>query len=260
MIFVYWQPGCYGSYVMHRVYAYSSLGYNSNSIFKLESTGSSHEFRDSSERARYFEHGHSIELGFEKYLIINPSKNHYLDYFNNQLVKQEKGDVVHSFKSSFPSAWYENFLPNWKTPEIWALREWASFWLTDNFANSYKLNKKALLETADLFNTNHNIFVDVINHLGLTTLASDAIMKADQLNWIKMQKFHNSQNRCDQYVLNVINDEYADSPCQTILDEAYVQLLLRKNGYEIQCDGLDVFPKNSFALKEIMYETSHTNC
>ena len=49
------------------------------------------------------------------------------------------------------------------------------------------------------------------------------------------------------------------SPCQTMLDEAYVQHCLREQGYEIRCDGLDTFPTNSSDLRELIYENSNTD-
>ena len=59
--------------------------------------------------------------------------------------------------------------------------------------------------------------------------------------------------------LQTITNNNTDSPCQTLIDEAYVQHSLREQGYEIQCDGLDTFPTNSRDLREIIYENSNTN-
>jgi len=47
-IHVTWVPGGYGSYMMQSIYAYSNLGATSNII--IDSTGSSHTFRDGAEK------------------------------------------------------------------------------------------------------------------------------------------------------------------------------------------------------------------
>ena len=90
-------------------------------------------------------------------------------------------------------------------------------------------------------------------------VADTATMKNNQSKWIVQQRYHNSQYRCDKWIKDVIANNETDSPCQTILDEAYVQHCLRKQGYEIRCDGLDNFPKSSSELKELIYENGNTN-
>jgi hypothetical protein len=84
-------------------------------------------------------------------------------------------------------------------------------------------------------------------------------MKVNQQQWIAQQRYHNSQHRCNAWVEDILNDRNTPTPCQTILDEAYVQHCLREQGYEIRCDGLNNFPKTSSELKELIYENSNTD-
>ena len=111
--------------------------------------------------------------------------------------------------------------------------------------------------TNDLYT--ENVFPRLINRLGLTIVSDDATMKHNQRSWIAQQRYHNSQHRCNAWVQDVITNNNTASPCQTLIDEAYVQHSLREQGYEIQCDGLDTFPTNSRDLREIIYENSNTN-
>ena len=107
----------------------------------------------------------------------------------------------------------------------------------------------------DLFTK--NVFPDLINHLGLTLVADTATMENNQRIWIAQQRYHNAQHRCTAWVLDILEDRNTETPCQTIIDEAYVQHCLREQGYEIRCNGLDVFPATSKDLREIIYENSN---
>lgn len=255
MIHVTWAPGCYGNYVMQSIYAYSNL--SNGAEIKIESTGSSHGF----DATPYFLFDHKLEETAN--VIIAPSPGHYLDYLNNQLLKQCKGNIMESLQKNFP-----NFIENlckWNTvtnsefviiTKPWAIREYISFWLVDNITESYP-NIDGHITALDLFNK--NVFPDLINRLGLTLIANTATMKNNQSNWIAQQRYHNSQYRCNAWVLDVLEDRNAESPCQTIIDEAYVQHCLREQGYEIRCNGLDIFPTNSKDLRELIYENSNTS-
>ena len=70
-IHVTWPPGCYGSYVMQSIYAYSNLGATSKIV--IDPTGSSHSFRDSDEQYKYFTNDHALSNDSD--IIINTSFN-----------------------------------------------------------------------------------------------------------------------------------------------------------------------------------------
>ena len=254
MIKIAWPLGCYGSYVMQSIYAYSNLG---NGKVIIDPTGSSHSFRDSSNVKQFFEYGHEWSKDVD--VFINPVSEHYLDYLNNQLVKQENNDVISSFQKSFGVEYNTQFLAKWKDASNWALREWASFWIIDQLLATYVPEPTVKLTTSDLFDTKKNIFTKIINRIGLTVTTDSATMKVNQQQWIEKQIYHNSQHRCTAWVEDILNNKNTPTPCQTILDEAYVQYCLRARGYEIRCDGLNDFPKTSSKLKELIYENSNTN-
>ena len=103
------------------------------------------------------------------------------------------------------------------------------------------------------------VFPSLINRLGLTVMADSVTMKHNQSNWIAQQRYHNSQHKCDKWVQDILEDKDSVSPCQTVLDEAYIQHCLREQGYEIRCDGLNVFPTTSRDLRELIYANCNTN-
>ncbi len=254
MIHVTWQPGTYGSYIMQSIYAYSNLGDSSQLI--IDSNASSHDFRDSDQRRRYFIHDHECSNRADLCIVGDPT--HGLDYFNNQFVKQEKSNILKIIQKSFPTEFEQKF-QRWPDVTTWATREWISFWIVNNIKAAYSILPHAHIIANDLFNNDLNIFPKIINRLGLTVTVDDATMKYNQSNWIAKQRYHNSQHRCNRWVQDIVNGINSVSPCQTILDEAYVQHCLREQGYEIRCDGLDIFPTNSSDLRELIYENRNTN-
>ena len=255
MIHVTWKPGTYGSYVMQSIYVYSNL--SNGAELKIESTGSSHGFRDGQEWKKYFIQDHECSETAD--VCIQGNSEHGLDYLNNQLVKQEQNNILRSI-NHFPIEFRDNLKTSWPdTTTTWAMREWISFWIVDNIKAAYPHMPHARITANDLFNTNKNVFVDLINRLGLTVTADNATMKANQQQWIEKQIYHNSQHQCNTWLLDILEDRNTKSPCQTILDEAYVQHCLREQGYEIRCDGLNMFPTNSKDLRELIYENSNTN-
>ena len=254
MIKISWPPGCYGNYVMQSIYAYSNLG---DGKIIIDSTGSSHSFRASNNAKKFFECGHTWSKDIDVH--VNPVAEHHLDYLNNQLGKQENNDIISSFKINFGDDFGNKINDNWKDNSRWTLREWASFWIIDQLLAAYIPQPTVKLTTSDLFDLNKDVFSKIINHIGLTVTTDSATMKVNQQQWIAQQRYHNSQHRCNAWVEDILNDRNTPTPCQTILDEAYVQHCLREQGYEIRCDGLDNFPKTSNELKELIYENSNTN-
>lgn len=251
MIHITWRQGCYGHYVMQSIYAYSNL--SNGAEIKIEPTGSSHGF----DPRTNFRHDHKMEETAD--VIIAPSPGHYLDYLDNQLVKQANNDIIESVELNFPD--YKEKLGNWgniTSTDIptWVIREWISFWIDANIKSSYP-DINGHISALDLFTK--NVFPDLINHLGLTLVADTATMENNQRIWIAQQRYHNAQHRCTAWVLDILEDRNTKTPCQTIIDEAYVQHCLREQGYEIRCNGLDVFPTTSKDLREIIYENSNTS-
>jgi len=255
-IHVTWPPGCYGSYVMQSVYAYSNLGATSKIV--IDPTGSSHSFRESAEQYKYFIMDHLLSDNSD--IIIGPVQGQELDYFVNQFVKQEQSNVLRYLTELFPDFKFQ-ISEQWNNTDDWAIREWISFWILDVFAAAYTNNTNADLTTDQLFDTNKDTFpellIRLIKKLGLSVNADIDIIKTNHANWQKQQQYHNLQKRCDKWISEIINTkENTLSPCITILDEAYVQNRLRSHGYEIRCFELNTFPKTSTELRLLLYKES----
>lgn len=70
---------------------------------------------------------------------------------------------------------------------------------------------------------------------------------------LKLQKYTNQDQLCNQIISSVINNQVFEWEELTLTSESWVQWQLRNLGYEIRCHGLDTFPTNSIQLKELLY-------
>tara|TARA_B100000902_G_scaffold190582_1_gene182177 strand:- start:2196 stop:3002 length:807 start_codon:yes stop_codon:yes gene_type:complete len=257
-IHVTWVPGGYGSYMMQSIYAYSNLGATSNII--IDSTGSSHTFRDGAEKKKYFDTAVFGEHTNDSDVIVGPAHGHMLDYFVNEYIKQELNNLPQYFNHFFKDH-KSQIDENWNNKQDWAAREWISFWILDVLNASYGKDSRIDLTTDKLFDENQDVFpaeiTSIIEKLGLSVVADIDTIKTNHTNWQKQQQCNNLQKRCDEWVNEIITtNKNTPSPCITILDEAYVQSLIRRHGYEIRCFGLDTFPKTSNEIRKLLYKES----
>lgn len=254
-IHVTWPPGCYGSYVMQSVYAYSNLGATSKIV--IDPTGSSHSFRDSDEQCKYFTNDHALSNDSD--IIIGAVSGHELDYLSNHFAKQYSKEKIKIFLHELFPDFELQVSKQWHNNEDWALREWISFWLPDILAAAYQPNTNADITTDQLFNKNNDIFVKeitrLIKKLGLSIDVDINTIKTNHAEWQKKQQHHNMQYRCDNWIGEILNtNKDTVNPCLSIIDEAYVQYRLRMHGYEIRCFGLNNFPTTSIEFKLLLYK------
>jgi len=253
-IHVTWPPGCYGSYIMQSIYAYSNLSSNYELI--IDHTGSSHTFRNSEAMDKHFSMDHLLSDNSD--IIISSVTGHELDYFVNQFVKQSEGDVSEYLESLFPNFKWE-IKKQWNKEELWTTREYISCWIQLVLAVAYKNNINASITTDKLFDENKDIFPAeisrLIQKLGLSVVVDDNIIETNHSVWQKQQQYHNLQKRCDKWIDDIVTTrKNTTSPCLTIVDEAYVQNCLRSLGYEIRCFKLNNFPKTSNELRSLLYK------
>jgi hypothetical protein len=71
---------------------------------------------------------------------------------------------------------------------------------------------------------------------------------------LALQKNLNIDQTCNQIVNAVISNESISWDPISLIGEGWVQWQLRNLGYEIRCNGLDLFPTNSVKLQELIYK------
>jgi len=275
MIKILFPPGCYGTFLTKCLYYFSDLNKDLNKInFSFDANGSSHDFRLNSRSKNIIKCGHvetlQIDLLKDKIITLLPNNLHHLDYFDNQYIKNEFEQTVKYIHSHFSSeeinkklqtCWNYNGNYNHNTPK-WIVREWTSFWINDCLKKSYNVDRyREILsigqyDVNEIFNNLYLLIETIIQVLDLKLVASKQEIDQTQYKFVQHQRLHNIQLKCQEWVYNIIQGNNVNSPCVTIFDEAYVQMLLRTQGYEIQCDGLNDFPSDSSKMSHIIYKNA----
>lgn len=274
MIKILFPPGCYGTYFSRCLYSYTSLSSNNATNFDFDTTGSSHKFRKNQLANSLIWFGHLntfVSEPEDKIITILPDSNHCLDYYNNQFIKQEKGALISYLKSqiseddikyklstywNYKSITLDNQIPTW------ILREWFSFWIQHCWNDGYNIDPYKQIPSILQIST-QDIFKNIFQKLTECATLIDKKLKINSetilfnhSQFVKNQQFHNAQIKCQHWVDQILHDEIEHpSPCVTIFDESYVQHLLRKQNFEIQCDQLNKFPLSSLEMKKIIYKT-----
>jgi len=277
MIKICYPPGCYGSYMSRCIYNYSDLREEELDLFQFDKFGSSHSHRDDTKvsnsiQNNHFNNGISFDH-LDNTLVILPGPAHMLDYFNNSIMKEIQDQnfnlTLQQLKIFFnldeigyklQQGWnYKHGLNN-KTPQ-WILREFISFWIEDCFNNGYDIQTyqtvphKIHITTQDIFLDFLNTIFKIFKVFNLPVTVSESVIANNHLKFLHAQKYHQSQIHCEQWCHDILERKHSLTPCNTIFDEAYVQHYLRKQGFELQCDGLNAFPTTSTELIKIIYKT-----
>jgi hypothetical protein len=272
MIKILFPPGCYGTFLSRCLYNYSSLNTDQVNISSLEfdEDGSSHEFRKNKIAHRvisccHFDQLDSIDT--DDIVTILPCKQHRLDYVDNHFAKHGKSKIISHITNVIDQKNIEHKLATrWEYHDQldenvprWILREWFSFWLVDFFDGGYndqlyrQVKSKYQTNTLSLFTNLEKVIQDSLKALDLEFVEHDLI-QTTQKDFVANQKYHGIQIRCDKWVESLLgNADPISNPCLTIFDEAYVQYLLRKNGYEIKCNGLEHYPLTLTEMKDLIY-------
>lgn len=268
MIKVLYNPGCYGTYIARCLYSYTNLRQGEYVPFTFDSSGSSHILRSNHDAGLNIGYGHPGQLlidSTDRVITVLTDSDHFLDYYNNQFHKQGKKHITNYIKNHFTLDEITAKLKNhWNYTKSfdesvprWILREFCSFWLQDCLTNAYTITQyqDISISTQDIFLNFINRFRHLCQVLDLTiNIESDLILE-DNKNFSSSQYYHDIQLKCQEWAKSCLpNAQVSLSPCKTILDEAYVQHLLRQRGYEIQCDGLNTFPTTSDEMKSIIYK------
>jgi hypothetical protein len=146
---------------------------------------------------------------------------------------------------------------HWKQMQPWELREWFSLFYTtwvNSWIESYNQVPDSFLKVSNtelLFDTKHSLtkIVDFCN------LTCDTSSNLDDFidTWQQKQNYiveeFNLLDQITETTLNKIDHSWKDL---NIIAESIIQQRLRKHGYEIRCDGLNIFPTDSISLYNLL--------
>lgn len=271
MIRILFPPGCYGHYLTGCLYSYTNLN-TTNFNFELGQDGSSHAFWTHRDCKTKIINQHSFGGG-DKYdgptdtVTIIPEPDHYLDYINNQYCKFYNYDVDKflqdkwwhkDLKLKLHTMW--NIEDNTQPIPRWVLREYHSFvfldFLETNYDRQTYINNACVssISAQDFFENFSTVLEDLCKKLNLNLDLTN--LSSTHETFLQRQIYHNIQLAIDQWIQDLVAHDTALSlnPCKTFLDEIYVQAKLRTHGYEIHCNDLDQFPKDSTHMKQLIYK------
>lgn len=281
MIKICFPPGCYGHYLAQCLYYFTDIDDHIKGNFVFGPNGDSHLFRQNRRAQQSIQIGHFsyetsgqyhpatlIVHAEDRCVTILPVSGHWLDYYDNQYVKQSKSDLLSYVSEQISLSELEQKLQdNWQyhygmrsnIPQ-WIMRELFSFYIHDILCSSYLQDRCALPDSIKIPAT--MFFVDFVTEfqslcqaLDLQIVVDDETLQSNNHQFQQLQKYHNLQICCERWVDDVLQDRDSVCPALTVFDEAYIQHLLRRRGFEIRCDGLDQFPGTSSALRSLIYPT-----
>lgn len=197
---------------------------------------------------------------------IYPTESTNLLCLNNYFSKVWNDWWDKNFKSDInPDKIYSNWNidPNVPVTQIpnWIKREFLSFYLLPSWQEIIGYHDQPnWLQTNcihvavnDLLYNFESTIEQIRTRCNLTfTKPVTDLLPYHQIN-LKNQKYINHDTFCKNVVDSTINNLNASWTDLGLCSESWIQWELRNRGFEIQCDGLDIFPTNSLHLKELLY-------
>lgn len=145
------------------------------------------------------------------------------------------------------TSWNMNYT-HWSQMKTWQLREWFSLyyvdWVSEWIDSVHQVGPEFLtIKNTDFLHDPVATSGDIFKHLQLTKKLGLAEFLEQ---WKQAQQYViNEFDLLDQIVDCTITNQPLTWQPINIIAEAIVQQRLRANGYEIRCDGLDIFPTDA---------------
>ena len=201
-----------------------------------------------------------------KVILLYPDKDTTLLCLNNFFFKIRDNRWKHFFETSIdPNVLYSNWPVSRDTKiedvRLWIQREFLSFYLIPFW--------KSLISQDSIENFTHpqclkvtvtDLLLDFVGTMSTIDSAFDLGFKrpvTDLLPYhehnLRLQRHLSHDALYQKIVDSVVNNIVFEWDPIGICGESYIQWELRNRGWEIRCDGLDIFPTSSIKLKELLY-------
>lgn len=184
------------------------------------------------------------------------------EWFENELLYAPLEKEI--FNNNLYSNW--DIPPNTKFKDInrWIQREFLSFYYFTACESLYEWDTEitSLVKHPNLHVVSVN---DLLYNFEDTIVKLADFCEIEHTNLPNVLKLHSRMISLQEHISkdvichNIIdaffNDSFYEFNSLSVVDEAWIQKKLRENGYEIQCDKLDIFPTNTLDLKKITVQT-----
>jgi len=196
---------------------------------------------------------------YDKVVLLYPSIDDFLWNCNNKLNK------IWGVQGWIDQNISNPCLSNWEDKQLWEIREWLSIWLYDqhmaesgyrditNYSND-RVFKIPINKIRDDF---INTFQSLSKYLELDNIRSTKDLEKLHEDWLLNEKHLYKDRLIENIVYAIINDIHKEMTDLTIFDQADIQRRLRLEGYEIECYGLNEWPKTTTQLRELIYEADN---
>lgn len=150
--------------------------------------------------------------------------------------------------------WNQDYT-HWSQMQSWEWREWFSLfyvpWVQEWIQSKNQVNDNFLIiANTDFLENTERCLKDIITFCGLTE--TPGLVEFVQHWQSKQQYIVDEFSLLNEIVLSTVNNKLLTWPPISIVAEAIVQQRLREIGYEIRCDGLNVFPTDSQTLYNLL--------
>jgi len=211
----------------------------------------------------------SILSKVDQIIYLYPDSDSKLLVINNYFDKIYHNWWEHQFDSQIdPAEIYSNWPVDPTTPvdqiPVWIQREFLSFYLMPAWhdqvewyhPDQWQNSKCITLTVQDLLYNFKPSLIKIQEFCNLTFTKDIEKIVPYHNQMLQLQKYLGQDWVCRQIVQSVVNDCDFEWNTLPLASQSWIQWQLRNLNFEIQCDGLDIFPTTSVQLKKLLYRTT----
>jgi hypothetical protein len=163
-------------------------------------------------------------------------------------------DIFYNSNQHNVKSWNQSYT-SWQDMQLWELREWFSIfypeWVNEWIHSTNLVNSDwKIISNLEILNDTENVLRQIINFCNLT---EDRGLDNFVQEWRHRQQYIVDEYQLlDQIVNHTTTHQSLNWKPINIVAESIVQQRLRAVGYEIRCDGLNVFPTDSKTLYNLL--------
>jgi hypothetical protein len=198
--------------------------------------------------------------GDRSILLYAPDKssaelNMLFQYHKISIGSLNQGLGMFSDDSSHNAVNWNKDYTHWSQMQPWEWREWFSLfyasWVQEWIESKHQVGDEFFLTTnTDMINNTEQCLRNIMIFCGLTEKLG--LAEFVQRWQSKQQYIVDEFELLDKIILSTTNNKLLTWSPINIVAEAIVQQRLREIGYEIRCDGLNVFPTDSETLYNLL--------
>lgn len=209
-----------------------------------------------------------IESRFKNIIFIYSNFDTLLWNINNKFSKVwDEGWLEHNHLEILENLKKWNNAIHPSKMQTWEKREFLSLYIYKQHLSEVELellieiipkyNNLLFVDITDLRDNFKETLIKILDYCKLNIINFDKIDEVYN-KWIEKQYHKNKDELIKKIVYSILNniDMNWGNENLTIIDESFIQMELRNNGYEIKCFNLNEFPTSTKDLKPLLYAIS----